>query len=296
MISESTMNLDGGDIAMRTIGDTNAEYTFLFLHGWQDNCATFDTTISAVFELSDVHYCVSFDWAGHGLSTFRGANDFYHFADYVDLLHQVITRLPNNKLIIIGHSLGALVASCYCAAFPEKVSALVMIEGLGPLSEPSDNASKRLREGVLSRSRVRLKPSRALKNKEEALFLRSQVNQLPEMLLKPVVDRGTYFDGEAVRWSHDPKLKCDSLYRMSEAQALDIVSHIECPVLAILGEKGYSRLKNMHARIEYFKQLELETMEGGHHCHLENPKLTAMRIIAHVKSVNQSLTSYGVQS
>jgi pimeloyl-ACP methyl ester carboxylesterase len=286
MITESTMALEGGDVAMRTIGRPDSEYTLLFLHGWQDNCATFETTMNALFELSDNHYCVSFDWAGHGLSTFRGANNFYHFVDYVDLLHQIIARLPSRKVVIIGHSLGALVASCYCAAFPDKVTALLMIEGLGPLSEPSTTASKRLRDGVLSRSRVRLKPSRALKNREEALFLRSQVNHLPETLLQPIVDRGTYFDGETLRWSHDPKLKCDSLYRMSEAHALDIVSHIECPVLAILGEKGYSRLKSMQTRINHFKNISVETMPGGHHCHLENPKLTAMRIIEYANSVN----------
>lgn len=81
--------------------------------------------------------------------------------------------------MLVGHSLGALIASCYSAAFPEQVSGLVQIEGFGPLSEPATHSVTRLRQGIRSRHALRNAKPRGYASFEHALRHRALVNQLP---------------------------------------------------------------------------------------------------------------------
>jgi multidrug efflux pump subunit AcrB len=175
------LSLHHGSLAVIELGPKNADNVVLFLHGWQDNAATFLSTMTAFSVSNPTCRLIAFDWFGHGLSDHKGVDNFYHFFDYVDDLHQAILSLKLDSVILVGHSLGGLIASAYSAAFPEKVAALMMIEALGPLSEEAEKTSERLREGVLSRQRYRHKPQRTLKDRQAALALRSKVNQLPEV-------------------------------------------------------------------------------------------------------------------
>lgn len=282
------LTIEHQDIAALSAGERKANTVFLFLHGWQDNAASFHSVLTEMVTTYPEHSYLAIDWPGHGLSAHRSSDNYYHFFDYIDDLHQVVVNLSANRLVIVGHSLGALVASCYSAAFPEQVSALVMIEGLGPLAESESNAVNRLRTGILSRQRLRKKSPRTLRDQKEALKLRMAANQLPENLLWPIVERGTRFDGQHWYWSHDPKLKCDSLYRMAEEHAHSLMRDIQCPSLCILGQQGFHHLKDHSQRATSFKNLQVRAISGGHHCHLEQPKSTAELIFALLNKIQTS--------
>ncbi len=131
---ENRYPLAGGNIAAKEFGDTKSSaVTLMFLHGWLDNAASFDSTIEALSRSNfDLHYC-AIDLPGHGLSFHKPEGNFYPFHDYVDDLYQLLTNhFSTQKIIFVGHSLGALIASCFSAAFPELVQGLVQIEGVGP--------------------------------------------------------------------------------------------------------------------------------------------------------------------
>lgn len=275
---ESILALHHGSLALIETRPEHIEKTILFLHGWQDNAATFITVMEAYAKKNPTHHLIALDWFGHGLSDQKGKDNFYHFFDYIDDLHQVILSLKISSVFLVGHSLGGLIASAYSATFPEKVSALMMIEALGPLSEPEENIAERLRQGILSRQRFRNKPQRQLKDKQTAVELRSAVNELPPPLIEPMVTRSLQSvskNKETVEWTTDAKVKCDSLYRMSESHALALLSSIECSVIAVLGKQGYGHLKHKQHRYKYIKQFQCYELEGGHHCHLEQPKRVA---------------------
>lgn len=272
LFQESTFTLHHGTIAVMEIKPNDIEQTLVLLHGWQDNAATFKTTMEAYAKHHPHHHLIAVDWFGHGLSDHKGNDNFYHFFDYVDDLHQIILHIKLEKVVLIGHSLGALIASAYCAVFPEKVSALMMIEALGPLSEEEDEITNRLRQGILSRQRYRNKPQRTLKDSQSAVELRSKVNQLPESLIEPMVLRSLVSKDNHVQWTTDAKVKCDSLYRMSENHALSLLSKIECPVIAVIGNDGYDHLKQKSHRYGYISGFQCYQVDGGHHCHLEQPE------------------------
>ncbi|KLV09151.1 hypothetical protein ABT56_02865 [Photobacterium aquae] len=261
----------------------------LLLHGWQDNAASFTPLFPL---LVDDYYLVALDWPGHGLSSHRSSDNYYHFVDYIDDLALVVDALPSNRVVLLGHSLGALVSVCYAAAFPERVDGAVLLEGLAPLSESPQNAVLRLRQGIESRQRFRLRQARlprTMPDLELAVRLRCQINGLSPEQVRPLVERGTYNDGGRWFWRHDPRLRCDSLYRMGEEQAAAYVLSLSCPVLSIVGQSGFASLKGQSGRLPDWPTLIQHEVPGGHHCHLESPERVAEQIILFRSNMKNSV-------
>ncbi|EOB6679834.1 alpha/beta fold hydrolase [Vibrio vulnificus] len=282
---ETRYAIASGTLAAIEYGDSKtADLSVVFLHGWLDNAASFQSVIEHLHQRApELHLC-AFDLPGHGYSSHKSVDNFYPFHDYIDDVYQFLRVLSPNKLLLVGHSLGALIASCYSAAFPEQVTALVQIEGYGPLAEAPQKAVERLRQGVLSRNRLRVKPSRNLNSLEEALTLRSTANQLSADLLRPIVERGVVQQHGVWQWRHDAKLKCDSLYRLSQKHAETILDQISCFHLIILGENGFRELKDI-SHLNAKNPAQIETEQGGHHCHLEQSLEVAMRILGVVNKI-----------
>lgn len=275
-MKEITLTLAGYKLAACTNVDTTAivittRPMLVLLHGWQDNAATF----SSLWPLLSVDYdVVALDWPGHGWSDYKSADNYYHFVDYIDDLHQVITQLKPVKVHIIGHSLGAIVAGCYAAIFPENVDKVILIEGLSPLIEPPQMTVERLRMGIVSRQRYRQQQQR-LKQRSmatftEALQLRATVNKLPAVLLDAVVKRATIERDGRWYWRHDPRLRCDSLYRMAQQHAHALLSSIQAPVLSIIGEHGYDSIRQPDTNVWGINDFTQVMVSGGHHCHLQS--------------------------
>ncbi|MEZ8303500.1 alpha/beta fold hydrolase [Vibrio splendidus] len=311
---EKSYSLASGTLATQQIGNPQTTATtVVFIHGWLDNSSSFNQVMQQVAKFAPNAHLVAIDLFGHGFSSHKPGS-YYPFHDYIDDFHQLVTKLSPNRLVLVGHSLGALIASCYSAAFPEKVSGLIQIEGHGPLSEAPHETVSRLRDGVLSRLRQRRKPSRPLASLEDAIKLRAHANQIKAELIAPIVERGIVelgtidqvafeqatvdhvaFDQATVdqgiaefdnswQWRCDPNLKCDSLYRMSQAHAEAIMAAIECPQLIVLGNDGFRHLQHNRYKSAH-SSLNIETVPGGHHCHLESPELVSELILGVVNKI-----------
>ncbi|MEZ9541875.1 alpha/beta fold hydrolase [Vibrio sp. 10N.286.48.C11] len=281
---EQSYSLASGTLATQQIGNPQTTVTtVVFIHGWLDNSASFTQVMQQVSKLSPDTHLVASDLFGHGFSSHKSGS-YYPFHDYIDDLHQLVTKLSPNRLVLVGHSLGALIASCYSAAFPENVSGLIQIEGHGPLSEAPHETVSRLRDGVLSRLRQRRKPSRPLASLEDAIKLRAHANQINAELIAPIVERGIVEFENSWQWRCDPNLKCDSLYRMSQAHAEAIMAAIECSQLIILGNDGFRHLQHNRYKSAH-SPLNIETIPGGHHCHLESPELVSELILGVVNKI-----------
>ncbi|MCX2760959.1 alpha/beta hydrolase [Vibrio sp. Sgm 22] len=281
---EKSYSLASGTLATQQIGNPQTTATtVVFIHGWLDNSSSFNQVMQQVAKFAPNAHLVAIDLFGHGFSSHKSGS-YYPFHDYIDDLHQLVTKLSPNRLVLVGHSLGALIASCYSAAFPEKVSGLIQIEGHGPLSEAPHETVSRLRDGVLSRFRQRRKPSRPLASLEDAIKLRAHANQINAELIAPIVERGIVEFENSWQWRCDPNLKCDSLYRMSQAHAEAIMAAIECPQLITLGNDGFRHLQHNRYKSVH-SPLQIETVPGGHHCHLESPELVSELILGVVNKI-----------
>lgn len=250
-------------------GPKSSAVSIIFLHGWLDNAASFQSVIEAFHARMPDAYLCAIDLPGHGLSPYKSSDNFYTFHDYIYDLHEFISSLSHKKHILVGHSLGGFIASCYCAAFPEKVHALLQIEGIGPLYESADHCVERIRDGVLSRPRVVRKLIKGYGTFADALNHRANNSGLDEALVLPIVERGLENNYDIWHWRADIKLYNQSLYRMTEAQAQQIVSAIRCPYTVLLGDHGYADIQE---KIETMLPSHADSfvIPGGHHCHLES--------------------------
>ena len=98
-----------------------ADTTVLFLHGVLRNWRTF----FPLFEgLRARFHLAALDFRGHGLSDRRpGA---YRVAHYVEDALAILPPLGARRLILHGHSLGAMVALAAAAEAPDRVQAIVL--------------------------------------------------------------------------------------------------------------------------------------------------------------------------
>ena len=103
--------------------------TVVLLHGFLDTGASFAPVAQ---ELSKRWRVVVPDHRGHGHSGHVGLGGYYHFPDYMMDLDGLIRQLGIEQVGLVGHSMGASVACYFTGAFPERVWALGLLDGIGP--------------------------------------------------------------------------------------------------------------------------------------------------------------------
>lgn len=117
-----------------------------FIHGWMDTGASFDFVGSY---LEKNFYCVAPDLRGFGLSDHSSNPLGYFFYEYLPDLHQLFEKFsPKLPVKIIGHSMGGNLASIYAGTFPDRVEALINLEGLGIRDMSPDQGPERLRDWI----------------------------------------------------------------------------------------------------------------------------------------------------
>ncbi|GGA69976.1 alpha/beta hydrolase [Neiella marina] len=244
-------------------------------HGWLDNA----NSLLPLAKRIQNHPVLAFDWPGHGLSQHLPSAANYHFVDWADVLYQVLVQI-DQPVILVGHSMGALVNSMVAAAFPEKVSHLVMIEGAGPLSAAPEQAVAMLRKGLLSRKRNRQQTAKYYDDIHQAVAARLAVSDdLNPTLVELLIKRNVRTSDSGVQWAYDRRIKALSATRLVESQVQEMLQAIACPVQIIVATDGYPEVKSMLAsRRDFFQRLSVEELPGGHHVHMTQPKNVASLI------------------
>ncbi len=118
----------------------------LALHGWLDNSNSF---LPMAEKLSEKGYhVVAVDHIGHGHSSHIPRGAVYTHQRYVSYTNQVVNGLGWTKCHVVGHSMGANISLMYAAVFPEMVSRLVLIEGMGPITKPAEAVRENMRKAI----------------------------------------------------------------------------------------------------------------------------------------------------
>ena len=259
----------------------NSEIVTIALHGWLDNANSF----SPLMAVNRNHHVIAIDWPGHGHSQHRGVDASYQLLDYVYDLYALIEHHQWQKVNIIGHSLGAIVASIFTGTFPELVNKLVLIEALGAISSKPQETRDLLKKSIVNRYREQTKESsnKRYSSFEKAVLARTMASDFNSDIAKILVERSLLATDDGFKWRSDPRLKQLSPMRMVEQQALDLLSGIEHETLLILGENGYLSLrKTLRERMAVIPNLNVHTLAGGHHLHMEYPEPVWQLISQHL--------------
>ncbi|MGB1261720.1 MAG: alpha/beta fold hydrolase [Cognaticolwellia sp.] len=270
-LKEVTFTLGTKDIAALTNGNDGAPLV-LCLHGWLDNAASFQPFIPY---LSDYHV-IAIDWPGHGFSSYRSDDAHYHFIDWVYDLLALFHSQQWQKVDIVAHSMGAMVASAFAAAFPEHVKSLTLIDAIGFLTADTDTATKQLRKGMLSRLTREAKAKNHHGSIDSAVEARMTVSDLTKPCAQLIVGRGIKQTEAGFIWRSDKRLRAISPYRFTLAQAKQVIADVKAPTQLLYGDKGMDMVAiGLKVFGKLFNDLTVHKLTGGHHVHMEQPEQTA---------------------
>ena len=268
-----------GELAALRGGDPQGPKV-LALHGWLDNAASFAPMAAhlAAFDL------VAIDLPGHGASSHRAEG--YDYV-YVDWLHDVLDALDAlgwARAHLLGHSMGATIASTLAAAAPERVHKLMLVEGIGPLGGPAEAAATRLREAIAARRGLdarRNEPSRVIKDVDTALAARLQATPMREADARLIVERNLQAVPGGWAWRSDPRLRLPSSTRLPEAAIQAILRAIEAPTLLVAAAPSppYFPPELRAARLACLRDARLHVLDGGHHLHMERAAEVAALLV-----------------
>lgn len=258
----------------------------LCLHGWLDNAASFLPLMPYFQKNLPDKRIIAIDWPGHGNSSHKSLDAHYHFIDWVYDLLQLFELNQWQQVDIVGHSMGGMVASAFTAAFPEKVRTLTLIDSIGLISAKTEQTTKQLRDGMLSRFKSNTKqlssqPKKLHSNPESAIKARVAVSDLKYEQAEILVNRGLLKEEHGFSWRTDSRLRNISPYRLTLKQAQQFIRDIKCPVQLIYGSDG-SDMVNPGIDLfgPLFEQFSTIKLKGGHHVHMESPE-KVVKLIQH---------------
>jgi pimeloyl-ACP methyl ester carboxylesterase len=206
------------------------------LHGIRDLAWSMDPIAQSLRHRFHVR---SLDLRGHGASDHPGG---YTFPYYAADLHCVLDRLGIERATLIGHSLGGQIVCAYAGLFPERVRAVVTIEGLGPPMPPGPDESEERRAhgraGVELLASLDPRPRRLADLDEAFERVRANHPRLDPERVRFLTERGTVALPEGgLRWRWDPRVQTtwSSTTRMANEERWGWVT---CPTLVVTGGRA----------------------------------------------------------
>ncbi len=276
-VIERRFRLAGGlELAVRE-HHPRAPLPVLAVHGWLDNAASFDALAAQLPQCR----ILAVDLAGHGRSGHRPPGTWYHNVDYCHELLELLDQLGWQDSLWLGHSLGGAVLALLAAACPERVRALLLIDSLGLIAGPPEQAAKQLRAAVSGAVRHRRpRPLRVFTSHDEAVTARCQASGMDPATARVLVERGLEPVTGGWSWVSDPRLTLASPVRMHEDQVRALLSQLRCPVQLLLADPppSFMAAEDLQGRLDCVPDAQVLRIAGSHHFHMESPSAVAAAV------------------
>ena len=254
------MNTRFGALPALQWGDPNGEI-ILASHGWLDNAASFERLAPFL-----KHYnLLCIDLPGHGLAPWLPPEADYHIWTPVEAVAE-IARSFDQKVHLLGHSMGGAVSLLTAASIPEKVASVISIDVFGPLTQSTEDTVANFRQAIVP---TKQKSPRIFNRLGEAVHARAQAGHQPEEVVRPIVLRNLQQVPDGWRWRTDPRLRLRSRFRFTPEILASFLKSIECPVLVIKANQGYLSQSIIDERLPLVPNAMAINVEGHHHCHLD---------------------------
>ncbi len=116
-----------------------AKTTALLIHGLGSSSCFYKTITPS---LKSTARCISLDTPGSGLSGLGNSEQSISSIakDVIDLLDELQIR---ERIVVVGHSMGGIIASYIAAENPDRVQGVVLIGPVNPVPAMADVFSKR---------------------------------------------------------------------------------------------------------------------------------------------------------
>jgi pimeloyl-ACP methyl ester carboxylesterase len=268
-------------------GDPTAT-PILMSHGMFDHGRGFDLLAPLLAREMRV---VAYDHRGHGNSSW--SESYPWDTDVADVVN--VLRSLGKKSFILGHSKGGGQVIDAAVAVPDRVHAVINLDGFGPPPEGFDHPHrhKQQQQSIPERFAQYLdsrraagesRSWRAYESFDALVARRKQQNPLlPDEWLRYFVFHAAREDDDGWRWKVDPH-SAGGFGPWKPEWIDDTYGRLEMPMLAVIGSVpdtwGPLPEDVLAHRLRFVRQLERAVVDGaGHFIHMEKPRETAELIL-----------------
>lgn len=208
------------------------------------------------------------DLRGHGDSGWIGDGGYYHFLDYVADLDDVIRQTTGqSRVVLVGHSMGGTVCGYYAGVRPERLTGLVLVEGLGPPDMAGSDGPSRTAMWIEAWRGAR-DQRKVLGSLDAAVArLRRHDDLIDDALARKLAAAGTRAVDGGITWKVDPLHATMGPYPFRVETARRYWERVSCPVLCIDGAQSKLNLPSDEraARRASFSRVRHLVIEGAGH-------------------------------
>ena len=259
--SDRYVEVEGLKLHVQDYG-TAGKPQMLCVHGSAAHAHWFDFVASG---LRDDYHVLAPDLRGHGDSDWdRSAAPQYHYDRYAADLHALVEQLDLRDFVLVGHSMGGLVSTVYCATYPGRVRAFIMVDSslnlsperianMNAVGSREGSSYATLEEFVAS---YRIRPSGSSAPPDMVRHLgRHSARLFPDGRWRNKVDRNVY----ALRVAKN---------------LIPYWEHIKIPALLLRGDRSNRISPEIVAQVRALApQVETGEVAGcDHHLTLDNPR------------------------
>ncbi len=243
----------------------------VLVHGGRDHARSWDWTAEA---LRQDYHVVAIDLRGHGDSDWVSDGN-YAVNDMVYDLAQLIHQLGRGPVRMVAHSMGGNVALRYTGIFPDMVTKLVAIEGLGP--SPAAKAEsretpypERMAEWIGKKRSAAGRTPRKYESIEAAFARMIEENSyLTEEQARHLTVHGVNRNEDGTySWKFDPHLNVWHVEDIADEFLEATWAAITCPTLLLYGSDSWASNPERDGRIAHFNTAKvIEFERAGHWLH-----------------------------
>ena len=243
----------------------------ILVHGGRDHCRNWDWVAQ---DLRRDYHIIAPDLRGHGDSAWSTSGDYSLTAMVYDLA-QLIHQQSLAPVRILAHSLGGNIALRYAGIYPQMVSKLVAIEGLGP--SPAMEAAwsgrsiaKRITSWIDDERALAGRTPRRYASIDEALARMQGENKhlTPRQARYLTVHGVSQNEDGSYSWKFDNYVRSFAPVDLTPDERHELWSRIICPTLLVYGAESWASSPEKDGRIRHFTNARAVTFErAGHWVH-----------------------------
>jgi pimeloyl-ACP methyl ester carboxylesterase len=212
--------------------DGPGDLTFVLVHGFADLGYMWNDVAE---RLAPHGHVIAPDLRGHGDSDWISGGGYYYFMDYVADLDDVIAQLARRRVVLVGHSMGGNVSAYYAGTRPDRLTALAVLEGLGPPDMGGLDGPTRTAMWIDAWKTARPAAAPMPSIDDAVRRLRKRDDRLDEALARRLAEIGTRRTDGGLVWKHDPLHRTAGPYAFRLEVAIKYWQRITCPVVIVDG-------------------------------------------------------------
>lgn len=240
----------------------------VWLHGLMGHAREWDV---AARELAATHQVWVLDQRGHGQSDW--AEDYSRYELAEDLLAW-IEQLGLERPVVVGHSMGAMVALLAAARRPDRIGRLVVID-VAPKFVGGDLAAF-LRESIQDMATASYATvGEALRDRAGGPRAR------PELIRRNAEQNLVRGEDGRLRWRFDGRGLVDAMGSVSVAALWGAIDAVSCPVLLLRGEHSLELSAELaEEMVHRLGDARLATItDAGHDIGMEQPEQAGRAVL-----------------